>query len=93
LSLPDAPPGILLGREATHGCRRGGSARDPATHLGAWWWSRWSAFAPVFTRAGWGRFVPWGTGLGLGWEEQTLTQLLTALGLESRWRVLEHCAA
>jgi hypothetical protein len=28
----------------------------------------------------------------LCWEEQTITQILMALGLESRWRVLEHCA-
>ena len=28
----------------------------------------------------------------LCWEEHTLTQILTALGLESRWRVLEHFA-
>jgi hypothetical protein len=46
----------------------------------------------VFTRPGWGRFVPWVTGMVLGWDEHTLTQLLTALGLESRWRVLEHVA-
>jgi DDE superfamily endonuclease len=29
----------------------------------------------------------------LCWEEHTLTRILTALGLESRWRVLEHFAA
>jgi hypothetical protein len=29
----------------------------------------------------------------LCWEEHTLTQILTALGLASRWRVLEHFAA
>jgi hypothetical protein len=28
----------------------------------------------------------------LCWEEHTITQILTALGLESRWRVLEHLA-
>jgi DDE superfamily endonuclease len=28
----------------------------------------------------------------LAWEEHTITQILTALGLESRWRVLEHFA-
>jgi len=26
------------------------------------------------------------------WEEHTITQILTALGLEARWRVLEHVA-
>jgi hypothetical protein len=28
----------------------------------------------------------------LCWEEHTITQILTALGLELRWRVLEHFA-
>jgi hypothetical protein len=60
-------------------------------------WERWQAllgpFAPVFTRPGWGRVVPWGTGMVLGWEEPTITPILTALGLEARWRVQEHCAA
>jgi DDE superfamily endonuclease len=51
-----------------------------------------SAFAPVFTRPGWVRFVQWVTGMVLCWEDHTLTQILTALGLESRWRVLEHFA-
>lgn len=59
-------------------------------------WARWvsllSAFAPVFTRPGWVRFVQWVTGMVWCWEEHTLTQILTALGLESRWRVLEHFA-
>jgi DDE superfamily endonuclease len=50
------------------------------------------AFAPVFTRPGWVRFAQWITGMILCWEEHTLTQILTALGLESRWRVLEHFA-
>jgi DDE superfamily endonuclease len=65
---------------------------DQAMHLWAWWLSLWSAFAPAFTRPGWVRFVPWVTGMVLCWEEHTLTQILTALGLESRWRVLEHFA-
>jgi hypothetical protein len=39
------------------------------------------------------RLVPWVTGRLLGWDEHTLTQLLTALGLEARWRVLEPFAA
>jgi DDE superfamily endonuclease len=50
------------------------------------------AFATVFTRPGWVRFMPWVTGIVRCWEEHTLTQRLTALGLESRWRVLEHLA-
>jgi hypothetical protein len=66
---------------------------DQATQLWAWWLSLLSAFAPVFTRPGWVRFVQWVTGMVLCWEEHTLTQILTALGLECRWRVLEHFAA
>jgi hypothetical protein len=65
---------------------------DQATQLWGWWLSLLSAFAPAFTRPGWVRFVQWVTGMVLGWEEHTLTQLLTAIGLESRWRVLEHFA-
>jgi hypothetical protein len=49
-------------------------------------------FAAVFTRPGWVRFVQWVTGMVLYWEEHTLTQIVTALDLESRWRVLEHFA-
>lgn len=65
---------------------------DQATQLWTWWVSLLSAFAPVFTRPGWVRFVQWVTGMVLCWEEHTLTQILTALGLESRWRALEHFA-
>jgi DDE superfamily endonuclease len=65
---------------------------DQATQLWTWWVSLLSAFAPVFTRPGWIRFVQWVTGMVLCWEEHTMTQLLTALGVESRWRVLEHFA-
>src|SRR5262245_17573551 len=50
------------------------------------------AFATVFTRPGGVRFVQWVTGMVLCWEEHTLTQIVTALGLESRWRALEHVA-
>src|SRR5262245_40107663 len=50
------------------------------------------AFATVFTRPGGVRFVQWVTGMVLCWEEPTLTQIVTALGLESRWRALEHFA-
>jgi hypothetical protein len=59
-------------------------------------WERWpalvGAFGPVVTRPGWGRCVPWVTGRVLGWEAPTLTHIVTALGLEARWRVLEHVA-
>jgi hypothetical protein len=65
---------------------------DPATPLWTWWLSLLSPFVPVFTRPGWVRFVQWITGTVLCWEEHTITQILTALGLESRWRVLEHFA-
>jgi hypothetical protein len=65
---------------------------DPATQVWAWWLSLLSPFVPVFTRPGWVRFVQWITGMVLCWEEHTITQILTTLGLESRWRVLEHFA-
>jgi hypothetical protein len=65
---------------------------DQAIQLWAWWLSLLSEFAPGFTRPGWVRFVQWVTGMVLCWEDHTLTQILTALGLESRWRVLEHFA-
>jgi hypothetical protein len=65
---------------------------DQATQLWTWWLSLLSPFAAVFTRPGWVRFVQWVTGMVLGWEEHTLTQLLTAMGLEARWRVLERFA-
>jgi hypothetical protein len=59
-------------------------------------WDGWHtllrAFVTVFTRPGWVRFVPWVTGMVLCWEEHPLTQILTALGLEPRWRVLERFA-
>jgi hypothetical protein len=56
-----------------------------ATHLWEWWHALVGACTPVFTRPGWVRSVPWGTGLVLGWEEHTITPILTALGWESRW--------
>jgi hypothetical protein len=63
-----------------------------ATPLWDGWQGLLQAFATVFTRPGWGRFVPWVTGMVQCWDEHTLTQLLTALGLEARWRVLAHVA-
>jgi DDE superfamily endonuclease len=66
---------------------------DQAIQLWAWWQSLLSTYTSVFTRPGWVRFVQWVTGMVLCWEEHTITQILTALGLESRWRVLEHFAA
>ena len=66
---------------------------DQAMQPGAWWLSLVTAVAPVFTRPGWGRLVQWVTGRVRCWEAHTLTRIFTALGLEARWRVLEHCAA
>jgi hypothetical protein len=65
---------------------------DQATPLWTGWQSLLSPLASGFTRPGWGRVVPWVTGLVLCWEEHTSTPILTALGLEARWRVLEHVA-
>jgi DDE superfamily endonuclease len=59
-------------------------------------WKRWQAllnrYTFVFTRPGWVRFVDWVTGMVLCWEEHTITQLLTAMEMADRWRVLEHFA-
>lgn len=59
-------------------------------------WQRWQAlmnrFTFVFSRPGWVRLVQWVTGTVLCWEEHTITQLLTAMELADRWRVLEHFA-
>jgi DDE superfamily endonuclease len=65
---------------------------DEATQLWEWWQALCGHFTAVFTQPGWVRFVQWVTGMVLCWEEHTLTQIVTALGLESRWRVLEHFA-
>ena len=66
---------------------------NDATHL----WERWPALlmpcAPVFTRPGWVRFVPWVTGMVLCWEAHPSTHILTALDLAARGRVLERLAA
>jgi hypothetical protein len=65
---------------------------DQATPWRTRWLSWLSSFATVFTRPGWVRFVQWVTGMVLCWEAHTLTHILTALGLQSRWRVPEHFA-
>lgn len=56
-------------------------------------WSMWQSllkeFQPQFTRGGWIRFVDWTTGMILCDEEHTITQILTSMGMESRWRALE----
>ena len=63
-----------------------------AKQLWSWWQALLSVSAPVCTQPGWVRFVQGGTGLVLWWEEHTITQILTAVGWERRWRVLEHVA-
>lgn len=56
-------------------------------------WKRWqrllSRFTVWFTRPGYVRFAQWVTGMVLCHEEHTITQILTAMDLASRWRVLE----
>ena len=56
------------------------------------WQSLLTPFAKVFTRPGWVRFVQWVTGMALCWEEHFITRIVIALGLPSRWRVLEAFA-
>jgi hypothetical protein len=65
---------------------------DQAIQLWGWWLSLLSAFTPLFTQPGWVRFAQWLTGMVLCWEEHTITQIVIALRLESRWRVLEYFA-
>jgi hypothetical protein len=78
---------------ARYGCQTEvGGVMSEATQLGDGWQALLRAFATVFTRPGWVRFVHWVTGMVRCWEEHTMTQILTALGLEARWRVLEHVA-
>jgi hypothetical protein len=59
-------------------------------------WSEWqsllSGFREVFTLGGWARFAQWVSGTVLCPEEHTITQILTALGLEEQWRNVEHFA-
>lgn len=56
------------------------------------WRELLAPFAFVFTRPGFVRFAQWVTGTVLAWEQHTLTQILTSLGMEDRWRVLERFA-
>ena len=65
---------------------------DDANRLWQWWQSLLASFGTVFTRPGWVRFAQWVTGMVLCWEEHTITQILVAMGLTDRWRVLEHFA-
>ncbi len=61
---------------------------DDGKQLWSIWQSLLSEFKPQFTRGGWVRFVDWVTGMVLCDEEHTVTQVLTSVGLESRWRTL-----
>lgn len=65
---------------------------DDAKRLWSEWQSLLTGFQPLFTRAGWVRFVDWVTGMVLCDEQHTITQILTTLGLESQWRVTEAFA-
>jgi SRSO17 transposase len=49
-------------------------------------------YAWVLTQPGFARFAQWLTGTVLAWEEHTITQILTSVGLENRWRLVEHFA-
>jgi hypothetical protein len=62
---------------------------DDGKELCRLWQSLLLGFRSQFTRGGWVRFVQWVTGMVLCDEEHTITQILTSLGLESRWRALE----
>jgi hypothetical protein len=68
------------------------SVMDDAKKLWSWWQSLLAAFRGVFTLGGWSRFVQWVSGTVMCPEEHTITQILTALGLESQWRNVEHFA-
>ncbi|OHB73570.1 MAG: hypothetical protein A2V70_20650 [Planctomycetes bacterium RBG_13_63_9] len=61
---------------------------DDGKELCRLWQSLLRDFRPQFARGGWVRFVQWVTGMVLCDEEHTITQILTSLGMESRWRVL-----
>lgn len=65
---------------------------DDAKQLWTWWQSLLSCFRSEFTLGGWARFAQWVTGTVCCAEEHTITQILTALGLESQWRNVEHFA-
>src|SRR6478752_6984535 len=63
-----------------------------ATATARLWQRLLAPFGLVLTQPGYARFAQWVTGTALGWEEHTLTQVLTSMGLEDRWRVAEHFA-
>lgn len=63
---------------------------DDAKALWTHWQSLLVHYGADFTRPGWVRFTQWVTGMVLCWEEHTVTQILVSVGLESRWRTMEH---
>ena len=63
-------------------------ATAPVRH----WQQLLTPFVYVLTQPGYARFAQWVTGTVLAWEEHTVTQILTSMGLEDRWRVVEHFA-
>lgn len=65
---------------------------NDATPLVRLWRQLLTPFAWVLTQPGFARFAQWVTGTVLAWEEHTITQILTALDLEDRWRVVERFA-
>jgi len=65
---------------------------DDSKELRRFWQSLLESYGPLFRRGGWVRFVQWVTAMVQCAEEHTITQGLTSIGLESRWRVVEHFA-
>jgi hypothetical protein len=65
---------------------------DDANGLWTLWQSLVVHYGAVFTRPGWVRFVQWVTGTVLRDEEHTITQSVVAIGIETRWRNVEHSA-
>lgn len=71
---------------------RKGSVMDDAKRLWTWWQHLLDHLTPALTLGGRTRFLQWVTGLVFCPEEHTITQSLTGMGLQSRWRVVEHFA-
>jgi hypothetical protein len=65
------------------------SVMDDVKGLCSAWQSLLENFREVFTLGGWARFAQWITGMVLCSEEHAITQILTGLGLEDRWRNVE----
>ena len=65
---------------------------EDAKQLWSLWQRNLEPFGAVFTRPGWARFAQWVSGTVLCDEEHTITQELTSLRLEDRWRTWEYFA-